>query len=198
MSALTRLKIGFKRLMYSPSGRDRRQRPDEIVAALAIRSGETVVDLGSGTGYYTFRLAHAAGPTGRVWAVDTDADLLDDLERQAARAGVANLRTTHPRPDEAGLPEPADLVFLSHVYHHLPDRVAYFARLARSLKPDGRVAIIEQRVQGLARIFGHATDPDTVRREMVAAGYRLAASPDITPHESFQIFRRPDDRPAAR
>jgi predicted methyltransferase len=182
------VKVAIKRRMYSPSGRDRGQRPDEIMSALALRAGETVVDLGSGTGYYTFRLARAVGPSGRVYAVDTDADLLEDLDRQATRERVLNLRTTHPGPGEAGLPEPADLVFLSHVYHHLPERVAYFRRLARSLRPGGRVAIVEGRIQGWARIFGHATDPAAVRREMEAAGYRLAASHDIVPNESFQVF----------
>jgi predicted methyltransferase len=195
MSALTRIRIAIKGFFYSPAGRDRKQRPDEIVAALAIRPGETVVDLGSGTGYYTFRLAQAVGPTGRVWAVDTDADLLDDLERRAERDRVANLRTTHPRPDEAGLPEAADLVFLSHVYHHLPERAAYFSRLARSLKPGGRVAVIEKRIQGLARIFGHASDPAAIRREMESAGYRLAAAHAIVPDETFQVFVRATDRP---
>jgi predicted methyltransferase len=193
-----RLKVGFKRLMYSPAGRDRRQRPDEMMAALALRPGQTVVDLGSGTGYYTFRMARAVEPDGRVYAVDTDADLLDDLAHRAAQEGIGNLRTTHPGPTDAGLPESVDLVFLSHVYHHLPDQVGYFARLTRNLKAGGRVAIVEGRRQGWARIFGHATEPEIVRREMEAAGYRLVSSHDIVPRESFQIFepaRSAESRP---
>jgi len=129
-----------------------------------------------------------------VTNVDTGADAqsvhdrLDDLAHRATREGIPNLRTTHPAPTEAGLPEPVDLVFLSHVYHHLPDRIGYFGRLARSLRPGGRVAIVEGRRQGMARIFGHATEPEVVRREMESAGYRLAASHSIVPNESFQVF----------
>jgi predicted methyltransferase len=188
VSWIGRLKIAIKRLMYSPASRDREQRPDEIIAALGIHDGETVVDLGSGTGYYTFRLARAVGPTGRVYAIDTDTDLLDDIERQAPGEGVGNLRTSRPTADDPGLPEPADLVFLSHVYHHLPNRPAYFGRLIRSLRPGGRVAIIEARRKGFARIFGHATEPAIVRGEMDAAGYSLSASHEIVPRESFQVF----------
>jgi arsenite methyltransferase len=190
MSLVSRIKVAIKRWTFSNPGRDRRQRPGEIIAALGIQPGDVVADLGSGTGYYTFRLARAAGPTGRVSALDTDPDLLDDLERQATREGVTNLRTTQPRADEPSLPEPVDLVFLSHVYHHLPERVAYFSRMAGSLRAGGRIAIIEGRIQGWARILGHASDPGAVRREMVAAGYRLAASHDVVPHESFQVFVR--------
>ena len=188
MTLAGRIKVAIKQFIYSPAGRDRKQRPDEMIAALAVQPGETVVDLGSGTGYYTFRLARAVGPGGRVYAVETDADLLDDLAHRATREGIPNLRTTHPAPTEAGLPEPVDLVFLSHVYHHLPDRIGYFGRLARSLRPGGRVAIVEGRRQGMARIFGHATEPEVVRREMESAGYRLAASHSIVPNESFQVF----------
>jgi arsenite methyltransferase len=189
-----RIKVALKRFIYSPAGRDRKQRPDEMMAALDLQAGDTVVDLGSGTGYYTFRMARAVAPGGRVYAVDTDADLLDDLAHRAARDGIPNLRTTHPGTTFAGLPEPVDLVFLSHVYHHLPDQVGYFARLVRSLKPGGRVAIVEARRQGLARIFGHATEPDVVRMEMESAGYRLAASHSIVPNESFQVFVPGDSR----
>jgi arsenite methyltransferase len=190
-----RLKLAFRKRMYCPAGRDRRQRPDAILAALDVEPGSTVVDLGSGTGYYTFRLARAVGPSGTVYAVDTDPDLLEDLDRRAPAERVANLRASQPTPDGPALPEPADLVFLSHVYHHLPDRVRYFSRLARHLRPGGRVAIIEGRIQGLARIFGHASDPTSVRLEMEAAGYRLSASHDVVPHESFQVFVRADGRP---
>ena len=188
MSWLTRLRLAFKRLMYSPASRDRDQRPDEIIAALGIRGGDTVVDLGSGTGYYTFRLARAVGPSGRVYAVDTDRELLDDLARRAPDEGVGNLETSRPAADDPGLPEPVDVVFLSHAYHHLPDRVRYFSRLVRNLRPGGRVAIVEARRRGFARIFGHATDPTIVRSEMEAAGYRLLAVHDIVDHESYQVF----------
>jgi arsenite methyltransferase len=190
MTVVGRLKLAIKRLMYSPAGRDRKQRPDEIVAALGLRPGETVVDLGSGTGYYTFRLARAVAPEGTAYAVDTDADLLEDIARRAPSEGVVNLQTRRPGPVDVDLPEPVDLVFLSHVYHHLPDRATYFRRLAPSIRPGGRVAIIEARRSGFSRIFGHATEPAVVRREMEAAGYRLAASHDVVPHETFQVFAR--------
>jgi len=184
-----RLRLAAKRFAYNGIGRDRWQEPDAIVTALGLRDGHRVADLGSGTGYFTQRLARAVTPGGVVFAVDTDRQLLDEVERVASRAGLANVVAVPAGNDGVTLPEPVDLVFISHVYHHLPDPSAYLARLGTSLRPGGRVAILEGRATNrLTRWFGHVTEPDVVRREMAAAGYRLAEELPSRPRESFQVF----------
>jgi arsenite methyltransferase len=179
----------LKRFAYDSFGRDRWQQPDRILPALTLKDGDRVADLGAGGGYFTFRLAHAVAPSGLVYALDVDEPMLADLARRAQRDGIANIRTIEPPADDPSLPEPVDVIFLSHAYHHIEDRPAYFARAARYLTPAGRVAILEGNCEGLfSRLFGHATRPDTIRSEMEQAGYRLLARHDFVRRDSFSIF----------
>ncbi len=180
----------LKRFAYEGFDRDRWQHPARVVETLGIEPGDRIVDLGAGSGYFTFRLADATGEDGIVYAVDTDAGLVGYLRERAAAEGRRNVQAVAVAPDRPRLPAGAiDLVFTCNTYHHLRDRPAYFARLLEALTPGGRVAIIEYRAQGLlAGLFGHSTGEDTIRREMEAAGYRLAASYDFLPRQSFQVF----------
>ena len=188
MSLKDSLGIALKRLLYEGCGRDRWQRPEQVIAALDLKPGDVVADLGSGTGYFTLRFAHTVGEPGRVFAVDTDRSLLSAIEEVANRAGLGNVVAV-PASDRLELPEPMDVVFLSNVFHHLPDQEAYFRAARSQLKPDARVAIVESVPEGLfARLFGHATDPAAIRRTMTRAGYALMASHDFVDRHSFQIF----------
>ena len=191
---LARLRRAAKALLIGSPGRDGWQRPDAVIAALGIRPGDRIADLGAGTGYFTTHLARATGPSGITYAVDTDEDMLDAVEEAAARAGLANIRPI--RADGVGptLPERIDLAFLCNVYHHLPDQRTYFAGFAGQLAPGGRVAILEAMPGGLmARLIGHVTPPERIRQDMEAAGYRLTGAPDFLVdrvRQSFQLFAR--------
>jgi predicted methyltransferase len=196
---LARLRRSAKGLMISSPGRDAWQRPDAVIAALEIRPGERIVDLGAGNGYFTTHLARATGPTGITYAVDTDEDMLDSVEEAAVRAGLANIRPI--RADAAGptLPERVDLAFLCNVYHHLPEQRAFFASFADQLAPGARVAIVEALPGGIAaRLFGHVTPPAQIRDQMTAAGYRLKVAPDLLSgkaRQSFHVFLRAEAPP---
>jgi arsenite methyltransferase len=193
---LARLRRAAKGLMISSPGRDDWQRPDAVIAALEIRPGERIADLGAGNGYFTTHLARATGPTGIAYAVDTDEDMLDSIEEAAAKSGLANIRPVLADPGGPTLPERVDLAFLCNVYHHLPDQLAWFASLAGLLAPGARVAIVEALPGGLAaRLFGHLTPPAQIREQMEAAGYRLKAAPDLLAgkaRQSFHVFVRAD------
>lgn len=193
--ALRRARFALKGFGYSGLGRDRWQQPDRVVAELGLRPGDRVADLGAGGGYFTRRLARAVGPSGAVYAVDTDADMASGLAAMAAADGLGNVTVITATPEDPGIPEPVDLCFLSNAYHHIPDRPAYFARLARHLKPEGRLAIVEARPSGVLGVLGHATPPETIRSEVEGAGYTLAAEPDFLPRQGFLIFRRRAPRP---
>ena len=193
---LARLRRAAKGLMISSPGRDDWQRAEAVIAALDIRPGARIADLGAGTGYFTTRLARATGPTGIAYAVDTDEDMLDSVAEAAAREGLANIRPIRANAASPTLPERIDLAFLCNVFHHLPDQRAYFAGLADQLAPDARVAIVEALPGGLAaRLFGHVTPPAQVRERMESAGYTLAAASDLLAgkaHQSFHVFVRAD------
>lgn len=180
----------LKRWAYEGIGRDRWQRPDEVIRALAIPAGAQVADLGAGGGYFTFRLAAAAGPTGRVYAVDIDPGMVDYLRERAAREGARTVEPVLATADDARLPAASvDLLFTCNTYHHLTDRAAYFTRLRPVLRTGGRIAIVEYDGRGLfGRLFGHATPADEIRREMAAAGYRLVDAHDFLPRQSFLVF----------
>jgi SAM-dependent methyltransferase len=106
-----------------------------------------------------------------------------------AARGVKNVVPIHAQPMDALLPEAVDLVFSCDTYHHMSDRSAYFQSLARSLKPDGRVAILDFHPHGFFSGFlGHGTAAEDVRREMEAAGYQRIATFDFIDRQHFQIF----------
>ena len=185
----------LKRSAYEDSDRDAWQRPDAVIALLGVDPGDRVADLGAGSGYFSFRLAGAVGPAGRVYAVDVDEDMLELLKDQARQRGVANLTVVKAEPGDPKLPDgEVDLVFVCDTYHHLPDRVAYLERLLADLAPSGRVAIVEydRRAGGFVGTFGHYTDPETIEREMREAGFERIAEYDLLDRQSFQIFRADD------
>lgn len=192
---LADLTAGLRASCYGRDAGGRRDGTDAIIAALGLRPGERVADLGSGGGYYTYRLADAVGPAGRVYAVDVDRGLLRVIEREARQRGYGQVVAVEAGPTDPSLPEPVDLVFASASYHHLPDPSPYFAGLARYLRPGGRVAVLESRPDGLRRLLGHATHPAVVRAELDVGGYRLVATPPAPRGASLQLFAVRDAPP---
>jgi cyclopropane fatty-acyl-phospholipid synthase-like methyltransferase len=176
----------IKRTAYDDFGRrDPWQQPDRVVADLALAPGASVADVGSGGGYFTFRLAQAVGPTGRVYAVDVDEGMNEYVTGQAAEQGLANVTAVLAAEGDPRIPEPVDLVFSSNAYHHMSERVAYFRYLREAyLAAGGRVAIVEFRPE----VTSHATARETIEEEMAAAGYRLAKAHDYLERQHFLIF----------
>ena len=188
---LRRIGASIRAALYAGgSRRDRWQHPERVIAALGVSPGDRVADLGSGSGYFTLRLARAVAPDGVVFAVDADTALLERLAGVARDEGLDTVRTVPIARDVLELPEPVDLLFVSATYHHLPEQAAYFAHAAAYLRPGGRVAILESRGEGLLRhFFGHATQPARVQSEMRQAGYELIAEHGIVDGHWFGIFR---------
>jgi predicted methyltransferase len=181
----------LKRCAYEGIGRDEWQQPARVVEALALEPGDRVADLGAGGGYFTFRLADAVGPEGRVYAVDIDESMTEHVRKRAEKEGRANVVTIQAGPDDPKLPPgEIDLVFTSNTYHHLEDRTAYFARLRPALRGRARVAVVEYRPESgwFGGTSSHATGADVIEREMEAAGFRLDASHDFLERQSFIVF----------
>ncbi len=173
----------LKRYAYAGIGRDTQQQPERVVAALALAPGAQVADLGAGGGYFTFRLADAVGPTGRVYAVDVDPDMLSYLAERVRDEQRANVEVVEAVPDDSRLPAASvDLIFLCNTYHHLSDRVPYFDALRARLRPGGRVAIVEY------RSGNHGTSPDLIRGELTRAGYAEVKEETFLSEQSFLIF----------
>ena len=181
--------VGLKECAYVGWGRDGWQQPERVVQALDIVPGARVADLGSGTGYFTFRLADATGQEGRVYAVDIDEQLVEYLAERAREEGYSQVAVVQAEPDDAKLPDGGvDLVFTCNTYHHIGERDAYFRRLRASLRPGGRVAIVELRPAWYTRFFPHATSSDLIEQEMADAGYRLVERHDWLSRQHFLVF----------
>ena len=189
--SLDRLPGPIRRSLFAGGTRqDRLRDPDAVVAALDLRPGMVVGDLGPGAGHFTLRLARAVEPDGVVYALDARQSMLDDLRRVADDRGITTLRWVQVPRDRLEVPEPVDLLFVSATYHHLPEPPKYFAAAQAHLRPGARVAILESRREGpLARWLGpHATPPKRVLRGMTDAGYRLTTTHDVVRGYWFGLF----------
>lgn len=124
--------------------RDLRGEFDDVVRALGLRTGQTVADIGAGSGYYTMRLSPLLGPEGRVIAQDVMPKYLDQLRRRTRKAGLTNVSFVRGTHSDPRLPAGAvDVALMIHMYHEIAQPYALLARLRASLKPGGRVAIVD-------------------------------------------------------
>jgi ubiquinone/menaquinone biosynthesis C-methylase UbiE len=180
----------LKLVAYEGFGRNRWQQPDRVVSSLGIRPGDHIADLGSGGGYFTFHLAGATGPEGKVYAVDVDQGLNKHVRQRAANEGYDNVEVILAKRDAPMLPQQAvDLLFICNTYHHLRDRIAYFNQFHEYLRPHGRVAIIDFDGRSwLEKLLGHSTPSEIIRAEMEAAGYELVQEYNYLPRQSFLVF----------
>jgi predicted methyltransferase len=176
--------------MSDPS-RDVWQKPQGVVEKLSLARGARVADLGAGGGYFTWHLAKAVGARGTVYAVDTKESSINMIIKEMVARGTPNVRPVRAEPHDPRLPEPVDLVFSCNVYHDMKDRIDYFRSLASSLRPDGRVAILDFHPRGFfSGMFGHRIAKEEVRYEMEAAGYQLLNDDDVVDSQHFQIFAK--------
>lgn len=174
--------------IFDDPEREAWQKPDGVIRTLRLPAEATVADIGAGTGYFAVRLARAV-PSGRVFAVDAEPDMVRYLGERARLAGLANLVPVQGEPNDPKLPAPVDVVLVVNTYHHIAGRVEYFRRLRASLKPGGRVAIIDYRPEAPAgpppamRIASAA-----VTQELVRAGYVLVGTHSLLPYQYFLVF----------
>ena len=179
--------VNYERL--NDLSRDVWQKPQGVVERLAIVPGSRVADLGAGGGYFTWHLAKAVGTRGTVFAVDINPEALDAIFKEMVARGTPNVRPVQAKLDNPRLPDPVDLVFISNTYHLMNNREAYFRSLSSSLRPGGRIAILDFHPRGfLSGLFGDRISKEDVRLEMEAAGYRLINDYDLLEQQHFQIF----------
>jgi len=177
-------------LLEAPD-RDLWQRPDRVMDALAIADASVVADVGAGSGWFTIRLARRVGPQGLVYAQDVQPEMLNAISRRVQREGLANIRTLLGRGSDPRLPPDAlDAVLLVDAYHEIEDRLTFLANVGRALKPQGRIGVIDFRMEGGGP--GPDTEervsPDVVVRDAERAGLRLAGSETFLPYQYFLIF----------
>jgi SAM-dependent methyltransferase len=173
--------------VFDDPARDEWQHPEQVIETLALARDGMVADLGAGTGYFTFRLAHALGQRATVFAVETEPNLVVYLRDRADRNVVPILASE----DDARLPANIiDVILVVDTYHHIDRRLEYFQRLKSKLSSGGRIAIIDWKKEATAvgPELGHRIARGQVVYEMSAAGYRLTTEPTFLPYHYFLIF----------
>jgi ubiquinone/menaquinone biosynthesis C-methylase UbiE len=177
--------------VFDDPARDAWQQPDALVAALGLKAGEVVADVGAGTGYLERRLATAVGPKGRVIAVDIEPDMVQYLAERAAREGTPQVEARLGAPSDPKLgPAEVDVVLLVDTYHHVADRVAYFTALKSSMKPGGRLVVVDFRPDGdpeLGPPAAHRMSAEQVAAELAQAGWRPVRT-ELLPQQYLSIF----------
>jgi ubiquinone/menaquinone biosynthesis C-methylase UbiE len=171
--------------------RDAYQKPDEVMKALALRPGEVVADIGSGSGYFTLRFARAVGDAGRVYAVDVSPDMIRHLNHRLRDAGIRNVVPVLSEPDDPLLPDASvDRFVIVDTWHHVEDRARYLALLKRMLKPGGLVVHIDfqKRDLPMGPPIGMKIAREDLVNQMEVAGFRLAAEHTFLPYQYFLVF----------
>ena len=183
--------------------RDEWQRVPEIIAALGIAEGQRVADIAAGQGYLTIPLSNAVGKSGRVYAVEISEDARRALTELAARESLTNVEVVAGTETDPTLPAQVDGAVILNSYHELTDHKAILAAIFRTLRPGGRLVLVDNRnLDGHestreGQVRRHAIDPSFVDAELRAAGFEIADRQDGFIMQPFPQWLMVARRPAS-
>jgi SAM-dependent methyltransferase len=168
-----------------------------LAALMDWKQGTIVADVGAGDGRFAFAAAQIVGPSGKVFATEIDTEKFAKLRSEVAKRHLSNMTVLESKEADTNLPaECCDAIFLRRVYHHLTKPAEFDAALVRSLKPGGRLAIIEfppraglEPVNGIpANRGGHGIPEKIAVEELTAAGLRLTKTVEDWPNSDYLVL----------
>jgi predicted methyltransferase len=170
--------------------RDAWQRPEQIMDHLRIGEGSVVADLGAGGGWFTIRLARRVGPNGKVYAEDVQTEMIGSISRRVEREGLRNVQPVLGTDVDPQLPGPVDAVLIVDAYHEMDDPVTLLRNVRKSLRPGGRVGIVEftKDGHGPGPPMEERVDPDQVIADAKAAGLRLESRGNFLRYQYLLMF----------
>lgn len=180
--------------------REREESTEEMLSQLPIRPGAAVCDLGCGNGYHTLALAEQVGPTGIVYAVDIQTEMLDALQERAAAQGLDRIRTVLGSATNPHLPDAAlDLVLMVDVYHEFSHPSEMLAAIRNSLKPDGALVLVEFRAEDDSVPIKpeHKMSKPQILKELTANGFLLVRDYNQLPWQHMLFFQADESTPLA-
>lgn len=173
-------------------GRDEEEKPEVVLAAMELRPGMTVAEIGTGTGYFARRIARAVGPSGKVYAVDIQPEMLDLLKEYAGQEGITNIVPVLGTEDDPKLPKgKIDRILLVDVYHEFQRPEPMLAAMRASLAPGGTITLVEYRAEGDTASHikaDHRMSVDQVLAEWHPAGFRLVDRIETLPSQHLFVF----------
>jgi ubiquinone/menaquinone biosynthesis C-methylase UbiE len=173
--------------------REAEEQPEKALDALNLQKGMVVADVGAGTGYFSIRLARRVGATGKVYANELQPEMLTLLRANAAKAGISNIEPVLGGQADPKLPANAlDLVLLVDVYHEFSQPQQMLRHMRASLKPDGRLVLLEYRKEDPSIPIRpeHKMTVKDVRTEVEAEGYKLDQVIETLPRQHIIIFKK--------
>lgn len=177
-------------LLESPD-RDLWQKPEQIMDAMGIADASVVADIGAGSGWFTIGLARRVGPRGLVYAEDVQPEMINAIARRVQREGLTNVRTVLGRGSDPRLPARSlDAVLIVDAYHEITERVTMLRNLGRALKPQGRIGVVDFRLDGTGPgpDAEERVSPDVVVKDAERAGLRLIGQEGFLPFQYFLVF----------
>jgi ubiquinone/menaquinone biosynthesis C-methylase UbiE len=175
------------------SEREQEEQPDKALDELKIPKGATVADIGAGVGYMSWRMAKRVGPAGKVYANDIQAPMLEQLQRNMQERRITNVTPVLGEPDDPKLPQgQMDLILMVDVYHEFTNPQAMLRHMRESLKPDGRLVLLEYRAEdpSVPIMPLHKMTVAQVRAELEPEGFRFERSIESLPRQHILIFSR--------
>ncbi len=173
--------------------REAEEAPEQALDALGIRAGMVVADVGAGTGYMSLRMARRVGPSGKVYANDLQPEMLQKLRAKSQLEKLSNVETVLGTESDPKLPpNTMDLVLLVDVYHEFSQPQTMLDKIRESLKPDGRLVLLEYRKEDPKVPIRpeHKMSVAEVRTEVEAEGYKLDQVIEKLPRQHIIIFRK--------
>ncbi len=173
--------------------REAEEAPSMLLRALKIKPGMSLVDLGAGSGYLTFPMARLTGPTGKVYAVDIQPEMLQIIRRKMKEQGVSNIIPVLGTVTDPKLPpSSADLILLVDVYHEFDHPWEMTRAMVRALKPGGRLVLVEYRKEDpdvpIKEL--HKMSEKQVKREMSVHPIRWVETIGILPRQHIIVFQK--------
>ena len=163
--------------------------PDKILQTLNIQKGWYIGDLGAGGGYYTFRFSEETGKEGRVFAADINRDFLEGIKKEAEKRNLHNVDTILALEDDSRFNDNSlDLIFIRNTFHHFTNRNSYMKGLAKKLKKNGKIAIIDYKSEML-RFFGHNISREDVLSAIENTGLVIESEFDFIEKQYFFILK---------
>src|SRR2546427_2395705 len=173
--------------------REAEEKPDLLLEALKLKSGDVVADIGAGTGYYSWRMAKDVGEKGLVYAVDIQQEMLDLLAKRMAERKITNVKGVLGTITDPKLPaHSVDLVLMVDVYHEFDHPFEMMQAICKALKPGGRVVFVEFRAEDpkvpIKEV--HKMSEAQVRKEMSVQPLEWAETSETLPWQHVIVFRR--------
>lgn len=177
--------------------REEEEDPLKMLNSLKIQPGQTICDFGCGNGYHTLQIAKRVGPQGTVYAVDIQPEMLQLLRERAGSRGLENVKPVLATEEDAGLPPNTfDYVLMVDVYHELSDPEEVLKAVRESLKPEGKLVLVEFREEDdtVPILPLHKMSQVQSVKEVTANGFKLVGQFDRLPWQHVFHFGR-DDSP---